>query len=93
MILADHRLDGAEALEWGLVAELAPPEALQARALELAGELAQRPRPALGWTRQLLRSGWTTDLGTQLDRERVAMARARRTSDAHISRFLQRRRR
>ncbi len=93
MILADHRLDGAEALEWGLAAELVPTEALQARALELAGTLAQRPRPALGRTRRLLRSGWATDLATQLDRERVEMAQARRTSDAHISQFLRRRRR
>ena len=88
MILADHRLDGTEALEWGLVTELVSVENVQARALELANTLAQRPRPALGRTRALMRSAWTTDLGTHLDRERAEITQARRSSDAHISRFL-----
>ena len=92
MILADRRLDGATAVEWGVASEIVTAEDLQRRAMDLAVTLAQRPRPALGRTRSLMRSGWQADFGTQLDRERVAMVESRGTSEKHILRFLARRR-
>ena len=49
-----HSYDAAKALEFGLVAEVLPPDRLMARAHELAAGLAKRPTLLLRYTRLLL---------------------------------------
>jgi enoyl-CoA hydratase/carnithine racemase len=47
-MVAAHRFTGGEALDAGIVAELAPDDQVLDRAVELAAELAAKPREALG---------------------------------------------
>ena len=53
-LLTGQTLDARKALEFGLVAEVLPPDRLMARAWELAEELAKKPTLALRYTRLLL---------------------------------------
>jgi enoyl-CoA hydratase/carnithine racemase len=53
-LLTGQTLDAQKAHEFGLVAEVLPPDRLMARAWELAEELAKKPTLALRYTRLLL---------------------------------------
>jgi len=53
-LLTGQTLDAKKALEFGLVAEVLPPDKLLARAWELAEDLARRPLLLLRYTRLLL---------------------------------------
>jgi len=53
-LLTGQTLDARKAHEFGLVAEVLPPDRLMARAWELAEELAKKPTLALRYTRLLL---------------------------------------
>jgi enoyl-CoA hydratase/carnithine racemase len=53
-LLTGQTLDARKALEFGLVAEVLPPDRLMARAWELAEGLAKKPTLALRYTRLLL---------------------------------------
>jgi enoyl-CoA hydratase/carnithine racemase len=53
-LLTGQTLDAKKAYEYGLVAEVLPPDRLMARAWELAEELAKKPTLALRYTRLLL---------------------------------------
>jgi enoyl-CoA hydratase/carnithine racemase len=53
-LLTGQTLDARKALEFGLVAEVLPPDRLMARAWELAEDLAKKPTLALRYTRLLL---------------------------------------
>jgi enoyl-CoA hydratase/carnithine racemase len=53
-LLTGQTLDAQKALEFGLVAEVLPPDKLLARAWELAEDLARRPTLLLRYTRLLL---------------------------------------
>ena len=50
---ANTRLSAAEALDWGLVSEVIPADAFEARIAELAAEWAARPTLAIGRTKRL----------------------------------------
>ena len=54
LLLLNRTLPAAEALSWGLVNEVVADEQLQARALELAAQLAQGPVGAFGATKRLV---------------------------------------
>ncbi|MEO7351182.1 MAG: enoyl-CoA hydratase/isomerase family protein [Marmoricola sp.] len=54
--LGGRDVDGTQALDWGLVTEVA--EDAEARAREVAIEWASGPSTALGETRRLFRAGW-----------------------------------
>src|SRR5580700_3067649 len=53
-LLTGQTLDAQKAHEFGLVAEVLPPDRLMARAWELAEELTKKPTLALRYTRLLL---------------------------------------
>src|SRR5690606_12384680 len=51
MLLGGYRLDAEEALEWGLVSEVADLKALESRTREFAATIARTPTQALGPTK------------------------------------------
>src|SRR5580700_5556828 len=53
-LLTGQTLDAKKALEFGLVAEVHPPDKVLARAWEIAEDLAKKPTLALRYTRLLL---------------------------------------
>ena len=57
MLLCGEPLSGERAWQLGLVADLVPPEQLQARALALARRAAGMPPKAVAATRRVLRQG------------------------------------
>ncbi len=61
-----RRLSAAEALEWGLVSEVIPHDAFEARVAELAAEWAARPTLAIGRTKQLFEHAQAAGLEAQL---------------------------
>jgi 2-(1,2-epoxy-1,2-dihydrophenyl)acetyl-CoA isomerase len=69
-LTSNRRLDADEALAWGLVHEVVPPDALADRARERAHELAAAPGDAVGMTKRLLDRAGTAGLHEQLELER-----------------------
>ncbi len=82
MFLLNRRLDGREALDWGLVTEVLPADEVEARARALADRLAAGPTAAFGGMRRLLRESWTTGLAAHLGAETDEMSAAGETDDA-----------
>ncbi|MCU1624331.1 MAG: Enoyl-CoA hydratase/isomerase [Frankiales bacterium] len=81
LLLRGRRLDGATAVEWGLVAEAAPPEQVNALARERAQELAMRATVALGLTKALLAAAPDNTLERHLEAEAMAMELSSRSPD------------
>lgn len=74
--LSGRAATAAQALEWGLVTDLAPDP--EVRAGELATAMADGPSGALGQVRRLLRAGWESsrvDVGAEEARTISEMAR------------------
>lgn len=94
MYLENRPVEAAEAVEWGLVTEVVPFEALREKALELATRLAAGPTKAFGGMRRLLRDSWTNTLSEQLHAETQALAATGDTADATnaIASFIAKRR-
>ena len=63
---ANTRLSAAEALDWGLVSEVVPPDAFEPRVAALAAEWASRPTLAVGRTKQLFEHAFSASLEDQL---------------------------
>ena len=63
---ANTRLSASGALEWGLVSEVIPHDAFEARVAELAAEWAARPTLAIGRTKQLFEHAHAAGLEAQL---------------------------
>jgi 2-(1,2-epoxy-1,2-dihydrophenyl)acetyl-CoA isomerase len=82
MYLENLRLDAAQALDWGLVAEVVPAADLGQRARERADRFAAGPTTAYGLQRRLLRDSWARTLPDQLRAESEAVARSGNTDDA-----------
>ena len=76
MLLMGKKLTAQEALDWGVVAEVMPPDQLLDRAWEIARDLALRPPLVLRYTRQLFTQSWKRafleELGHGLARETYA---------------------
>lgn len=68
-LASNQRLNAEEALNWGLVSEVLPPEELLNRALELAQQLAAKPGAAIGLTKRLLAQASRNSLADQLEAE------------------------
>jgi 2-(1,2-epoxy-1,2-dihydrophenyl)acetyl-CoA isomerase len=81
-LLLNQTLDADDALTAGLADEVVEPGALEARANELAAQLAAGPTRALGEIRRLLLSVSDQPFETQLELEAQALARMAATPDA-----------
>lgn len=80
--LRNKPIEAAEALEWGLINEIVPPEELRKRAEAVARELADGPTRGFARMRALLRDAWRNDLSTQLQAETEALRHTGDTADA-----------
>jgi enoyl-CoA hydratase len=93
-LIALGRLLGAEeAHARGLLSAVAEPGGALARALELAGQLAERPAQAVQAAKRAVMGGAELDLETGLDLERDCFRRVLRSDDAvaGVEAFLERR--
>jgi enoyl-CoA hydratase/carnithine racemase len=90
MTLTGDAIDAATALDYGLVAEVLPPERLMDRALELAGKIAANPGHATRMAKRLMREGAHMKLPTLLEMAAAYQAAAHHTQDHHeaIAAFL-----
>jgi 2-(1,2-epoxy-1,2-dihydrophenyl)acetyl-CoA isomerase len=76
LLLTNRTLAPDEALAWGLVNEVVPPEILLERACEVAGRFGGLPAETLLTTRRLLDTATSHTLSAQLDAEEAAMRAA-----------------
>ena len=83
MALTGDSIDAAKALEWGLVCELAAPEALLEAAQKMAGRIAANPSTALRLTKRLLREGQHMRLDSLLELSAAFQSLAHQTEDHH----------
>lgn len=74
-------VDAAQALEWGLVSRVVPPEALMPTALELAHRIARNPGHALRMSKRLLKEGQHARLDTILEMSAGLQALAHHTAE------------
>jgi 2-(1,2-epoxy-1,2-dihydrophenyl)acetyl-CoA isomerase len=80
--LLNEPISAAQALEWGLIAEVVADDLLDARALEVARRLANGPTRAYAAMRGLLRDSWACSLPDQLAAETNTLEATARTADA-----------
>jgi enoyl-CoA hydratase len=81
MILAGEFIEAPEAERRGLVAETVAPERLMARAVELAGTIAERPAIALQLAKRAVLSAFEMPLSEGLPFEREQVTKAFATED------------
>jgi len=88
-----RRLTAVEAHAWGLVSEVVESDGLQARASELAGELAAMPTRGIALTKRLFDHAENATLEEQLEWEAQLQAAATRTHDfaEGVAAFLEKR--
>ncbi|WP_353826336.1 enoyl-CoA hydratase/isomerase family protein [Agromyces sp. SYSU T0242] len=89
LTLTSRTLTAAEALDWGLVSEVVPAEALEARAREIADGWLAGATHAFGQAKRLVRSGLSRSFQEALDDEAATIGAAIETDDARaaIARF------
>ncbi|MCX6398472.1 MAG: enoyl-CoA hydratase-related protein [Propionibacteriales bacterium] len=80
--LLNEPMTAKDALDWGLVAEVAPVTEARARGEEIARRLAAGPSKAFAQMRALLRASWDRSLPDQLNAEVEALVATARTDDA-----------
>ena len=85
LTLTSRTLSAAEALEWGLVAEVVAPDALEARAREVADSWLRGATNAYGQAKRLVRSGLTRSFQEALDDEARTIGAAFETPAAQAS--------
>ena len=90
---ANTRLSAAEALDWGLVSEVIPADAFEARIAELAAEWAARPTLAIGRTKRLFEHAFAASLDAQLALEAKLQQESVATADfaEGVNAFLEKR--
>ena len=76
LVLQDRLLSAAEALDWGLVAEVVPDEQVHARAEELVRTIAGHAPNARGQAKRLIRSTYGRTFAETLDDEARTIGRA-----------------
>jgi 2-(1,2-epoxy-1,2-dihydrophenyl)acetyl-CoA isomerase len=92
-LASGKKLSAAEAHAWGLVSEVVAEDTLQARAAELAQQLAELPTRGVGMTKRLLDHAAHATLEEQLEREAQLQAAATQTEDFRegVAAFLEKR--
>jgi enoyl-CoA hydratase/carnithine racemase len=83
MAFTGDGIDAAQALQWGLVAELTAPEALLEAAHKMAARIAANPSAALRMTKRLLREGQHMRLDSLLELSAAFQSLAHQTEDHH----------
>jgi 2-(1,2-epoxy-1,2-dihydrophenyl)acetyl-CoA isomerase len=93
LMLTNRLLKAPEALEWGIVNQVVPDDAVLDTATQLATQLAQGPMGAFGVTKRLLLASGSASLETQMEMEGDAIAAASGTPDGRegIAAFLEKR--
>lgn len=81
LILTNRRLSAQEALDWGLVSKVVPPDQLLGEAQVFAAQMAGGPTKAYGGAKRLLLSAFSGTLETQLEDESVSIANLTRGHD------------
>ncbi|GAA1058263.1 enoyl-CoA hydratase [Agromyces luteolus] len=76
LTLTSRTLSAAEALDWGLVAEVVAPEALDARAREIADGWLAGATHAFGQAKRLVHAGQSRSFQASLDDEAATIAEA-----------------
>ena len=89
---SNRRLSAAEALEWGLVSEVAEGD-VKERAAELAADWAARPTRGIALTKQLFEHAWDASLEAQLALEAELQQTATGSTDfaEGVAAFLEKR--
>lgn len=93
MMLLGEKIPAPKALEWGLITRVVPEAELEARALDIARELAAGPSLALAQIRRLAWMGAESTFAEMLDAERATQRDTGRTADflEGVGAFLQKR--
>ncbi|HLN18219.1 MAG TPA: enoyl-CoA hydratase-related protein [Acidimicrobiales bacterium] len=81
MLLLGRALNGSEAAEWGMVHRSVPDGELHHTVEALLAELAEGPTVTLGLMKWLLLTGSSSDVGSQLEREALALEVSSRSED------------
>lgn len=81
MLFRGTPVDAPTAVEWGLIDQALAPADLDAKATELAAELAAGPTFSLGYTKRLLNNPAADDLGETLRQEAAAVEATVRSAD------------
>jgi 2-(1,2-epoxy-1,2-dihydrophenyl)acetyl-CoA isomerase len=81
LLLLGRKLDGAEAVEWGIAHRAVAADALDPATDELTRQLASGPTVALGLTKWLLDAGASLPLDAQLANEAFALELSSRAED------------
>lgn len=82
LVLSDRMLSAREAMEWGLIAEIVAPDAVAARAEEVARGWLLGASAAYGQAKRLIRSEPTRTFAEQVDEEARTIGAAFETPDA-----------
>lgn len=81
LVMTARKIRAREALEWGLVHDLVADDALEAKALELATELAAAPTFTLALAKKMFAATASPSLDTVLEIESYAAGVARTSAD------------
>lgn len=81
LVMTARRLPAAEAHDWGLVSQLVADSDLEAKASELADDLARSPTYMLGLAKKMFASSCSPSLETVLEIESYAASVARSSAD------------
>ncbi|MFT5759405.1 MAG: 2-(1,2-epoxy-1,2-dihydrophenyl)acetyl-CoA isomerase [Alteromonadaceae bacterium] len=76
-----ERVKAEQALEWGMIWQVADNENLMSEAIVLAERLAAQPPLAMQHTKQLMNTAFEHSLDSQVERERLAMQYLGKTED------------
>lgn len=92
MVFTGESIDAAQALAWGLVNEVVEPEALLARAMNMAARIAANPASTLRMSKRLMREAQTAPLDAvlQMSAALQALAQAGPEHAAAVQAFLAR---
>jgi 2-(1,2-epoxy-1,2-dihydrophenyl)acetyl-CoA isomerase len=82
LVLQDRLLSAAEALDWGLVAEVVPDDQVLARAEQLARFIADNAPDARGQAKRLVRATYGRSFAETLEDEGRTIGRALAGSEA-----------